>query len=206
MQEYLTIGEDIQSETVIKKSRFLCSLCYAEKADTAADILAKIRKTHYNATHNCYAMIIGQDASFQKASDDGEPQGTAGLPIMEALKNSGVTNIIAVVTRWFGGTLLGTGGLIRAYGGSVSDALKKARIIRNVPAAVYMFSVDYADYGKLQSIAGEFSADIKADFTDVVQAELVLPLKDEQRFLKRVSEAFLGADVCSRTDSIYMQK
>ncbi len=115
--------------------------------------------------------------------------------MLEALKKSGLTYVQAVVTRYFGGTLLGAGGLSRAYGGAVADAVAKAEKVRVVPADVYRFAVDYADYGKLQSVAAEFGAVLTADFAEKVTAEGAIKKADARRFEKRMTQAFMGADV-----------
>ena len=168
LKEYTCLAKRSESETVIKKSRFICALIPVESERQAAEELLKVRKKHYNATHNCSAMILKADASFEKSSDDGEPQGTAGLPMLEVLRHSGLTNILAVVTRYFGGTLLGAGGLARAYGASVTRSLSEAKKVRMIPAIELGFTVEYADYSKLQSIAGEYGAQVTAEFTDKV--------------------------------------
>ncbi len=122
---YVCLAQEAASELVIKKSRFLCRLIPAETEEQARQEIEKVRKEHYNARHNCFAMILGANRDFEKSSDDGEPQGTAGIPMLEVLRKSGLTNILAVVTRYFGGTLLGAGGLVRAYSGAVAQALEE---------------------------------------------------------------------------------
>ena len=113
--------------------------------------LEAVKKRHWDATHNCSAMIIGENREFMRCSDDGEPQGTAGVPMLEALKMSGLTNVLAVVTRYFGGTLLGAGGLVRAYSASVAETLKAAEKIRRAPYAVYAMEVPFKLWGKIES-------------------------------------------------------
>ncbi len=206
LREFTSIRENIESETVVKKSRFICALVKAETQEQAAAELAKIRKKQYNATHNCSAMILGADGQFMRTSDDGEPQGTAGIPILEVLQKSGVTNILAVVTRYFGGTLLGAGGLVRAYGGSVADALKKARLMRNIPADEYEFTLNYAGYGKLCAIAAEFGAAPEGRFEDVVRVRLTIEQQYAAQFQDRITQAFMGADVYRITGTCYMEK
>ncbi len=192
---FITLREEVINEIVIKKSRFICALAPAAGKEQAEGYISNVRKIHYNATHNCYAMITGADRMFEKASDDGEPQGTAGLPMLEVLRKSGVTDILAVVTRYFGGVLLGAGGLSRAYGGSVAEALKLAVLVENIPANVYGFSIDYADYGKLQKIASEFGLEVKGDFAEKVNACLEVEKARSKAFEARITEAFMGAGV-----------
>ncbi len=195
MEGFVSLGEEVENEIIIKKSRFICALVPVQTQEQAMEELAKIRKKHYNATHNCSAMIIGENGEYLKSSDDGEPQGTAGKPMLEVLKKSETTNILAVVTRYYGGTLLGTGGLVRAYGTSVSQALQSAVLVQNMPADVYTFKIPYSDYGKLCSVAEEFGATLKSEFAEVVLIEARLKKSERNRFCKRLEQAFLGAEV-----------
>jgi uncharacterized YigZ family protein len=203
--EYISLAENICAEISVKKSRFICDLLYVENEGKAASEIGRIKKTHHSARHHCSAMIIGADRSFVKMSDDGEPQGTAGLPMLEVLKGSGLTNILAVVTRYFGGTLLGTGGLKRAYTDSVKEALLSAKTIQNIPADVYTFQIDYKDYGKLQTVASEFGATMEGDFEEKVTVDVTIRADKTQFFLKKAAEAFMGEDVFSKTAEKYIK-
>lgn len=201
---YVCLAEEATSELIIKKSRFLCRLVPVETEQRAAEVIGAVRKEHYNARHNCFAMILGTNRNFEKSSDDGEPQGTAGVPMLEVLRKSGLTNILAVVTRYFGGTLLGAGGLVRAYSAAVSDALHAAKKERHIPAVRLRFRVDYADYGKLQSIAAEYGAKVEADFGEKVEAHAIFRQADYSAVTKRITEAFLGADVYEKDGECYL--
>ena len=193
MRSYLTIKKEAVCETRVKKSRFICFLCPANSLEEAAGKIAEVKKKHWDASHNCSAMVIGEDGSLRRFSDDGEPQGTAGAPMMEALVQSGTTNILAVVTRYFGGVLLGAGGLVRAYSAAVGCTLQSARKVRMEPGAVYGFSMPYAAYGKLEAIArsGGYLLE-NAVFGEAVTADLLVPKKAEEKFLAEISEAFFG--------------
>lgn len=138
-------------------------------------------------------MIIGEDGDFRRFSDDGEPQGTAGMPMLEALVQSGTTNVLAVVTRYFGGVLLGAGGLARAYSSAVGCALKSAQIVRMVPCAVYGLNLPYASYGRLEAIArsGDYALE-EAAFGEEVAAEVLVPEDLKEKFLAEMGEAFFG--------------
>lgn len=206
MGEFISLAAPCTHETVIKRSRFICQLLPVTSPEEAEKALAAIRKEHYDATHNCPAMIIGPGGEFEKASDDGEPQGTAGVPMLEVLRRSGVTNILAVVTRYFGGTLLGAGGLVRAYSGSVAEALKEARLVRNVPAAKIAIRLPYADYGKLQNIAQSFDASVDAVFGADVQAEVTIREERAAAFLARMKEALLGALDAEQTGTCLLEE
>ncbi|WP_304943980.1 IMPACT family protein, partial [Vallitalea guaymasensis] len=117
VEKYLTIFEDNEAELVEKKSRFIATIKHVETEEEIKDFLEGIRKKYWNATHNVFAYTIGLKQPLERCSDDGEPSGTAGMPILEVIRGSKLHNVIVVVTRYFGGTLLGTGGLVRAYGG-----------------------------------------------------------------------------------------
>ncbi|MFJ4380832.1 YigZ family protein [Streptomyces albidoflavus] len=121
--EYRTVAREGVHETEINRSRFLCTLAPAATEEEAQAVIARVRRAHADATHNCYAYVIGADASVQKAADDGEPGGTAGVPMLQMLLRRDIRYAVAVVTRYYGGVKLGAGGLIRAYGGSVGEAL-----------------------------------------------------------------------------------
>ena len=150
LREYRTIAEPCTIEQVIKKSKFYGRLYPAESMEQAQEILDGLKKQFWDASHNCSAMIFGQMREFSRCSDDGEPQGTAGMPMLETLRGSGLTNILAVVTRYFGGTLLGTGGLVRAYGSSVSLALQAARKICYKPRVVFSLELPFRLWGKAE--------------------------------------------------------
>lgn len=188
----MRLAEPSTGEIVVKRSRFICNLHPVSTPEEADAFLESVRREHYNARHNCSAVVIGPNAEYVKASDDGEPQGTAGVPMLEVLKKSGVRNLIAVVTRYFGGTLLGAGGLVRAYSGSVSGTLANAHIVKNVPGIVYTFHVPYADYGKLQNIAAGYGAGVDGIFGQDVLAEVTVRKDRSESFLDRMREALLG--------------
>lgn len=145
------IASDCEIETEIKKSRFICSLARVETEDAARDVIASLRKTHWQANHHCSAWIIGERGELQRSNDDGEPAGTAGTPMLEVLRRQRLTDVVAVVTRYFGGTLLGAGGLIRAYGGSVADAVRHAGIVERRLLRVTAFEIDHASAGRVHN-------------------------------------------------------
>lgn len=184
MKEYVTIDGMYSGETVIEKSRFIATVCGINSPDDAAEAVARVKKQHPFATHNCYAYLCGDAGKF---SDDGEPQGTAGRPIYECLKNSGLDKVVAIVTRYFGGVKLGAGGLVRAYSGAVSSVLKEAnkvvmRRCRNVIVSVsyeydsavrsvlsdgiFLSSVDYSEQVAFTLLV---LADFEDTITDIIQ-------------------------------------
>lgn len=149
--EYYTIQTDGQHEIEIKKSRFLCSLARVEDEEAAKAFIQAVKKEHWKATHNCSAFIVGERDEVQRSSDDGEPSGTAGVPMLEVLKKRELSNVVAVVTRYFGGTKLGAGGLIRAYSQSVASALDAVGVVRGSLQQQIDCNIAYPLLGKLQN-------------------------------------------------------
>lgn len=146
-----TIARNGQNETEVLKSRFICTIERVTDEAEARAVLERLRKLYWDANHNCYAYVIGETGLSQKASDDGEPSGTAGVPMLEVLKRREVTDLIAVTTRYFGGTKLGAGGLIRAYGHSVSAAIDALGVVERRPLTVLAVTADYTSAGRLEN-------------------------------------------------------
>ncbi|GEL20364.1 YigZ family protein [Pseudonocardia asaccharolytica DSM 44247 = NBRC 16224] len=144
------IARDGAHEIEIQRSRFLCSLARVGDEESAAAFIAGIRKQHWSATHNCSAFRVGPDGAIARSSDDGEPAGTAGVPMLEVLARRGLTDTVAVVTRYFGGTKLGAGGLVRAYGRAVAEAIDAVGTLRRARFAVLEIAVGYAEAGRLE--------------------------------------------------------
>ena len=143
---YKTIKENVSAELVEKKSKFIANLFYIESREEAEDIIKMQKKKYYDARHNCYAFrVLGEDGIIEKSSDDGEPSGTAGAPMLNILSNMEITNILVIVTRYFGGILLGTGGLVKAYSNSTKLALEKAEISMLEEGFVYKLELNYSD-------------------------------------------------------------
>lgn len=141
-----------ENTIIINKSEFITRIYRVNSIEEIDSILEAIRKKHYDATHNCYAYILGDNQDIQKCSDDGEPQKTAGAPMMDVLKKNNMTNILAIVTRYFGGILLGAGGLVRAYSSSVSECLKKCEIFVPKNQTKFQFTTSYAGYNTLLKV------------------------------------------------------
>jgi uncharacterized YigZ family protein len=193
MTPYLTIEKEAHFELTVKKSRFIALVCPSDSRQVAEDKIAAVKKQHFDARHNCSAMVIGADGRFSRFSDDGEPQGTAGIPMLHVLTQSGLTNVLAVVTRYFGGILLGAGGLARAYSSAVSGALKEAQILRMLPCTVYALTLPYASYGKLQAMAEKGGYTLEdAVFETDVSTGILVPAAREEKFLAEVAEVFMG--------------
>ncbi len=144
------VKENAETFFIERKSKFISYISPAYTEQEAVDFISSIKKKHYNATHNCSAFIIGDTANIQRSSDDGEPSGTAGMPMLEVLRKEELTNTVVVITRYFGGILLGAGGLIRAYTQGVSDAVKVAGIVKLQTYDIFKATIDYHLLSKLQ--------------------------------------------------------
>lgn len=167
--EYRTIKEDGQVQEEIKKSRFICHAKRVYSEEEARDFITAIKKEHYKATHNCSAFIVGERSEIKRTSDDGEPSGTAGVPMLGVLENHNLTNVCVVVTRYFGGIKLGAGGLIRAYAGSVALAVKEIGIIEIKEQAGIQIHMTYAQYQEYGNFLKEHNLiELETNFTDQV--------------------------------------
>lgn len=147
---YLTIGGEGSAEIVERRSRFRCTLASVRDEEGARAVVEQVRKQHWDARHHCSAFVVGPDRRIQQANDDGEPPGTGGAPILEVLRGRNLTDVVAVVSRWFGGTLLGTGGLARAYAGATRAALDEVGVLERVLQDLCEVEVDIAAVGQLE--------------------------------------------------------
>ncbi|WP_083260027.1 IMPACT family protein [Cellulosimicrobium cellulans] len=152
-----TIAAPVDRELVVKRSRFLAHLAPVADVAEADAVVAAIRKEHWDARHHCVALVVGTHADQQRSTDDGEPSGTAGVPMLEVLRHRGVTDVVAVVTRYFGGVLLGAGGLVRAYSSAVSEALDDARLVRRAVRTRVTVDVPHADAGRLHGVLQDWA-------------------------------------------------
>jgi len=150
VDEFFTVARQSESLYECKKSKFISNVFPVENADEAEHLLEMVRKKHWNATHNVYAYTTGLNNETQRFSDDGEPSGTAGRPVLEVIKANNLRNVLIVVTRYFGGILLGAGGLVRAYSESAARGIKNSGIIRKVNCNIYEIVINYDILGKLQ--------------------------------------------------------
>lgn len=175
---YKTIEHAAHAEQVIDRSRFIAYASPASTKEEADAFIATIRKQHKDATHNVPAIVIGDKFQLQWASDDGEPQGTSGAPIVQMLVKEGITNTAIVVTRYFGGIKLGTGGLVRAYTSSAKLAVEASGICGVMEMAVFSFKIDYAYLSKIQNLAGEDTFQIDdIQYEDVVTVKVAAPVQ-----------------------------
>ncbi|WP_432068846.1 YigZ family protein [Streptomyces sp. C10-9-1] len=191
--QYRTVARAGVHESEINRSRFLCSLAPAATEEEAQAFVARIRREHPTATHNCYAYVVGADASVQKASDDGEPGGTAGVPMLQMLLRREVRYTAAVVTRYYGGVKLGAGGLIRAYGGAVGEALDALGTVTRRRFRILAVTVDHQRAGKLENDLRATGRTVReVTYGDAVRIEIGLPDAEVGAFTAWLADATAG--------------
>ncbi|CAM3313063.1 YigZ family protein [Brevibacillus invocatus] len=193
LHQYKTVAGYGEDDIIIERSRFIG---YAQRVTTeeeASAFIAAIKKKHWDATHNCSAFVIGENDQIQRSSDDGEPSGTAGKPILECIKKNGVKDTVVVVTRYFGGIKLGAGGLVRAYTAGTVTALKAARIVVHTLHQKISIHVDYTWWGKVENELriGEQRV-VGTDFTDKVSAHVLIPEGEQDGFIERMIDLTNG--------------
>ncbi len=191
--EYKTIARRCEARFIEKKSEFIGYLCPVRTEEQATAFIEEIRAMHRKATHNCYAYILREN-NAARHSDDGEPGGTAGVPIYEVLRKEGLTDVCCVVTRYFGGVLLGAGGLVRAYTKGAKDAVDAAQIKLMAEAVKLAVIVDYGLYGRLAQVFAEFDARVEDEqFADNVRVVLHIRAENSQRLTDRLVDVCNGA-------------
>lgn len=186
LKPYYTIQENSEVKTVINKSVFIGRAYPVQTEEDALSILAKIRKQHYDATHNCYAYVIKDGAA--RFSDDGEPSGTAGMPIMDVLKAKELVNTIVIVTRYFGGILLGAGGLVRAYSRSAADAVAEAHPMLVTPGTQLRMVLDYSRYNALIDFIRSNAVVDKTEYAESITLMLLVRYEATEKFIADITE------------------
>ncbi|MEY9877818.1 putative YigZ family protein [Streptacidiphilus sp. MAP12-33] len=198
---YLTVAGPGVHEIEIKKSRFICHLARVADETEAQAFVAGIRKQYWNARHNCTAFVVGGDTRRERSNDGGEPAGTAGAPMLEVLRRRGVTDTVAVVTRYFGGVLLGAGGLVRAYGGSVAEALDAVGLVERRPVTLLSVHTDHVRAGRLENdlrAAGHSVRGVVYEAHGVV-VEVGVPEESVDAFEAWLAETTAGEALAERT-------
>lgn len=191
--KYKVVYEGGEDEIIEKKSRFIATVIPAETEEEALAFIESMKKKYWNATHNCFAYVIGQRNELQRCSDDGEPSGTAGRPMLDVLLGEEIHNVAVVVTRYFGGTLLGTGGLVRAYSASTQAGLTSAKIITKIKGFKLQIKTDYNGLGKIQYILGQRGIKIlNSIYTDNVELEVLIPEDDVSSVQAEITEGTNG--------------
>lgn len=193
-----------QSEIIEKKSRFICTVLAVDTEEEAIEFIERMRKQYWDASHNCFAYVIGERQQIQRCSDDGEPSGTAGKPMLDVLLGRKLGNACAVVTRYFGGTLLGTGGLVRAYSKSTQSGLEESVVFEKCCGKKVSIFTDYNGIGKLQYIAATMELHtLDTEYTDKVVIKLLVPEDKQQEMEKKVTEATSGKAKIEMEDTVY---
>ncbi|MDQ0060976.1 YigZ family protein [Paenibacillus harenae] len=204
LNNYRTVRQEASAEIVIKKSRFIGYAKPVETEEEAVAFIDEIKRLHRQATHNCSAYMIGERDQHQKASDDGEPSGTAGKPILEVIKNKGLKNVAVVVTRYFGGIMLGAGGLVRAYTDGAVAGIEAAEEIVNVLHREVFVDVDYTWYGKLENeLHGRGTRVGGTEFTDRVIVRCLPEEQEAEAFIAWMTDLTQGQAVIGEGESLY---
>ncbi|MEZ7003139.1 YigZ family protein [Streptomyces sp. AD55] len=202
--EYRTVARAGVHETEINRSRFLCALAPAATEREAQEFIAGVRKEHADATHNCWAYVIGADAAVQKANDDGEPGGTAGLPMLQMLLRRDMRYVVAVVTRYYGGVKLGAGGLIRAYGGAVGEALDHVGTLTRRRFRLATVTVDHQRAGKVENdLRATGRAVREVRYAEEVTIEIGLPDAEVDAFRAWLADTTAGTAVLTLGGEAY---
>lgn len=193
MEAYRFVYEGGQGEIEEKKSRFIANVKKIQNEEEALEYLAQMRKKYWDARHNCFAYVAGDNHQLQRCSDDGEPAGTAGRPMLDVLLRENVHNCIVVVTRYFGGTLLGTGGLVRAYQKATQEGLAASTILERHQGVQITIHTDYNGIGKIQYLlAKEQITTMDSRYTDKVELDVMVPVEKKESLLTDITEGTNG--------------
>ncbi|MCA1033695.1 MULTISPECIES: YigZ family protein [Bacillus] len=207
LPSYKTVKGFAEHEIIIQKSRFIAHISRAESEEEALAFIQEIKKAHWNATHNCSAYLIGEHDHIQKANDDGEPSGTAGVPILEVLKKKQLKDTVAVVTRYFGGIKLGAGGLIRAYGKSASEGINAAGIVTRKLMKILSVKVEYTWLGKLENELRESVYSIKdIHYLENVEFEVFVEEAGINLFSEWITELTNGQGLIDEGELLYLEE
>ena len=206
-ETFKTVYQGAEAEIVEKKSRFIATVRPVHSEEEALEFVAEMKKKYWNASHNCFAFVAGKEPEIQRFSDDGEPQGTAGKPILDVLLGERFHDTAIVVTRYFGGTLLGTGGLVRAYQGAARAGVQASTVLEKRKGRPLLLAADYNDYGKLQYLLGQKGIPVmKTEFTDRVFLEVMVPLEEAENLKEALTEATSGkAELEEGEDCLYVE-
>ena len=204
MEQLRTVYQGGVGEIVEKKSRFIATVRLVESEEEALEVLEAARKKYWDATHNCFAYVIGERREVMRCSDDGEPGGTAGKPMLDVLLGEELYNTGVVVTRYFGGTLLGTGGLVRAYSKAVQEGISASRVIEKHHGILVEIGTDYNGVGKLQYLFAQKKVPIlDSQYTENVKLQILVPAKEKEQIKKAVTEATSGRASVTELKELY---
>ena len=206
-EQYKTVYEGGEGEIVEKKSRFIATVRPVETEEEALAFIEEMKKKYWDARHNCSAYVIGERGQVQRCSDDGEPSGTAGRPMLDVILGEDIYNVAVVVTRYFGGVLLGTGGLVRAYSKAVQEGLAGSLVIEKKKGISLKVTTDYTGIGKIQYIAGERQIPIlDSEYTDKVVLKLLVPDAETEAVQKAITEGTNSRAGMEKEKELYFAK
>ena len=204
LSQYRTVYSGGEAEIIEKKSRFIATVKPVKSEEEAIAFIESLKKKYWNATHNCSAYVIGEHFQIQRCSDDGEPSGTAGKPMLDVLLGEQIHDTVVVVTRYFGGTLLGTGGLVRAYQSSTKAGLEASVVITKLHGHKVNIQTDYTGLGKIQYILGQRGiAILNSEYTDKVALEVLLPEEVVKQIIAEITEGTNGQAVMEIVEECY---
>ena len=204
LEIYKTVLEGGVGEITEKKSRFIATVRPVKSEEEALAFLEETKKKYWDARHNCFVYSVGLNREYTRCSDDGEPSGTAGRPMLDVILGEDIYNVAVVVTRYFGGVLLGTGGLVRAYSKAVQEGLEASRIIEKRHGITLKVTTDYTGIGKIQYIAGERNIPIlNSEYTDKVVLELLIPSENVEGVQKAITESTNGRARMEKDRELY---
>lgn len=199
----IILYEGGQGEYTEKKSRFIANIFPVASEEEALARITEMRKKYYDARHNCFAYVIGDSNETERCSDDGEPSGTAGRPMLDVLEGQGIHNAVAVVTRYFGGTLLGTGGLVRAYSSAVKEALEHCVLVEQCNGIRLSIRTDYNEIGKLQYMARTMElTELDTVYADQVEMSLLIPADRIDGVEREITDRTAGKAVLERQEEL----
>lgn len=206
LEPYKIIAYGGTGEIEEKKSRFIAHVASADTEEDALAFIESIRKQYWDARHNCYAYVLGEQAQTVRFSDDGEPAGTAGRPILEVLVNSGIRNLVVVVTRYFGGVLLGTGGLVRAYTKAAQAGLASSDVRTMCYGYKIELKTDYNGIGKIQYLLGQRGIPMEAEYAEQVMVKIRVSYEDKEAVVHEVTEATAGKADITVSEPLYFMR
>lgn len=204
LPKYKTVYEGNEAEIVEKKSRFIATVRPVHSEEEALEFIESMRKKYWDATHNCFAYVIGERFQVQRCSDDGEPSGTAGKPMLDVLLGEQIHDTVVVVTRYFGGTLLGTGGLVRAYQGATKAGIEASLVITKYWGQKLNIGTDYTGLGKIQYILGQRKLSIlDTIYTEKVEIEVLVPQEEINAVKAEITEGTNGQAIIKEGKECY---
>ena len=204
LSQYKTVYRGGEAEIIEKKSRFIATVKPVKTEEEAIAFIESMKKKYWNATHNCSAYVLGEHFQIQRCSDDGEPSGTAGKPMLDVLLGEEIHDVVVVVTRYFGGTLLGTGGLVRAYSSSTKEGLLASKVITKMHGQKISIQTDYTGLGKIQYIFGQRGLMIlNSIYTDKVELEVLLPENEIVAVMAEIREGTNGQAIMELQEACY---